>query len=107
MYPIIDKAETGKRIRRIMKEQNISARQVQEYLALSCVQSIYHWLDGRSLPTVDNLYALSELFQIPIDEMLCGNRKMKRHLPGRVNLRRLKVYYCRLTDCLSDLQAGG
>lgn len=25
------------------------------------MQGIYHWLDGASMPTVDNLYALSEL----------------------------------------------
>ena len=29
---------------------------------------------GNSLPTIDNLYALSELFQMPVDEMICGNR---------------------------------
>jgi len=26
-------------------------------------------------PTIDNLYALSQLLQVPIDEIVCGNRK--------------------------------
>ena len=47
----------------LMKQQNITVKQIQEYLNLSCVQGIYHWLDGTSMPTVDNLYALSELFE--------------------------------------------
>ena len=74
MFPLIDKRETGINLRRIMDDRHISARDVQEYLGLGCVQSVYRWLDGISMPTVDNLYALSQLFQIPIDEMVCGNR---------------------------------
>ena len=27
------------------------------------------------MPTIDNLYALSDLFQVPIDLLVCGNRK--------------------------------
>ena len=74
MFPLIDKRETGIQLRRIMDRLGISARDVQEYLGLGCVQSVYRWLDGHSMPTVDNLYALSELFQMPMDEIVCGNR---------------------------------
>lgn len=74
MFPLIDKRETGINLRRIMDDHKTSAKDVQEYLGLGCVQSVYRWLDGISMPTVDNLYALSQLFQIPIDEMVCGNR---------------------------------
>ncbi len=27
------------------------------------------------MPTIDNLYALSELLQVPIDAIVCGNRE--------------------------------
>ncbi len=74
MFPLINKRETGIRLRQIMDRLGISARDVQEYLGLGCVQSVYRWLDGHSMPTVDNLYALSELFQMPMDEIVCGNR---------------------------------
>lgn len=77
MFPTIDTRRTGEQIRRIMKKQNITVKQVQEYLHLSCVQSIYHWLDGTSMPTIDNLYAMSELFKVPIDSIVCGNRKYR------------------------------
>ena len=74
MFPLINKRETGINIRRIMDKQGITARDIQKYLGLGCVQSIYRWLDGISMPTIDNLYALSELFQIPIDTIVRGNR---------------------------------
>ena len=58
-----------------MDERGLSVKDVKEYLGLSCIQSVYHWLNGHSMPTIDNLYALSELFQMPVDDMICGNRR--------------------------------
>jgi len=74
MIPLINKRETGINLRRIMDKCGLTAKEVQQYLGLGCVQSIYRWLDGVNMPTIDNLYALSELFQVPIDAIVCGNR---------------------------------
>ena len=61
MFPIIDKRKTGINIRRIMDMRGLTVKDVQEYLELGSVQSIYHWINGISMPTIDNLYALSDL----------------------------------------------
>ncbi len=74
MFPLINKIETGVNLRRIMDMREITPKDVQEYLGLGCVQSVYRWLDGVNMPTIDNLYALSELLQVPIDEIVRGNR---------------------------------
>ena len=74
MFPVINKQETGINLRRIMNWRGLSAKDVQEYLGLGCVQSVYRWIDGINMPTIDNLYALSELFQLPIDSIVRGNR---------------------------------
>lgn len=74
-FPTIDKVKTGKRIRRLMDSLGLSVVDVQKYMGFSTQQAIYHWLNGRSLPTLDNIYALSELFKVPIDQIICGNRK--------------------------------
>ena len=74
MFPLINKCETGVNLRRIMDMRGITPKDVQEYLGLGCVQSVYRWLDGINIPTVDNLYALSELLQVPIDAIVRGNR---------------------------------
>lgn len=74
MFPLINKRETGVNLRRIMDMRGISVKEVQQYLELGSVQSIYHWINGISMPSIDNLYALSELFKVPIDAIVRGNR---------------------------------
>ena len=74
MFPLINKRETGVNLRRIMDMRGVTPKDVQEYLGLGCVQSVYRWTDGINMPTIDNLYALSELLQVPIDAIVCGNR---------------------------------
>ena len=74
MYPTINMKATGIRLREIMSQKNITPKDIQQYLKLSCVQSVYRWLGGHSMPTIDNLYALSALFQMPIDYLIVGNR---------------------------------
>ena len=101
MFPTIDVKETGANIRDIMDKQGITAKDIQEYLNLASVQSVYYWLNGTNMPTIDKLYALSQLLQVPIDEIVCGNRKAI--LPSGVVLesqqeRRLYAYYKKMCE---------
>ena len=98
MNPTIDMKATGIRLKRIMKMHGFSVKDVQQYLGLGSVQSVYHWLNGSSLPTIDNLYALSELFQLPVDELLCGNRKFIESDKKFLQRRHLHAYYDRLSE---------
>lgn len=100
MFPTIDRKRTGMHLRRIMDDQGLSVKDVQQYLGLGSIQSVYHWLSGLSMPTIDNLYALSELFQMPVDEILCGNRRYKYNPVSKQNaqLERLRAYYERLNE---------
>lgn len=68
MIPLIDKKQTGINLRRIMDECGFTVKDVQQYLRLGSIQSVYHWLNGISMPSVDNLYALSYLFQVSVDD---------------------------------------
>ena len=77
MVPMISKKETGINLRKVMDMRGISAKDVQEYLGLGCVQSVYRWLEGHSMPTIDNLYALSKLLRVPIDDLVRGNREVR------------------------------
>lgn len=74
MYPVIDTVKTGNRIKELMEERNISVKQLQIYLGLGSIQTIYHWFENRSIPSIDNIYALSQLFNVDVDEILVGNR---------------------------------
>ena len=102
MFPIINKRDTGVNLRRIMDKRGITPKEVQEYLGLGCVQSVYRWIDGINMPTIDNLYALSELFKIPIDAIVCGNRApfvtdtIIKNMDDRY--RRLYEYYKKINE---------
>lgn len=89
--PIIDMTETGKRIHLYMRIRGISARDIQEYLHLACVQSVYKWLNGLSIPTTDNLYALSGLFHVQMDSLIVGNRDSDNESAQTIS--RLSDYY--------------
>lgn len=94
--PIINVRGTGQRIRKVMEERGYTVSDVQEYLDLTTPQSIYHWFRGRNLPTIDNLYALSELFQVPIDDLVCGNRKDYVRNKRKDSAQIILVYYEKL-----------
>lgn len=76
MFPTINVKETGANLRKIMDKRGITAKDVQEYLNLASVQSVYYWWNGTNMPTIDNLYALGQLLRVPIDAIVCGNGKV-------------------------------
>lgn len=86
-------------MRKIMDERGLTVKDVQQYLGLGSVQSVYHWLNGISMPTIDNLYALSELFRLPVDAMLCGNRRYIPESDDQFRYKRLRAYYDQINEC--------
>ena len=99
-YPVIDMAATGKNLRRIMNSRGISVRELQKYLGLAAPQSIYHWFDGRSIPTIDNLYAMSGLFHVPLDALIVGNRQYVYTDRSAAMADRAVLYYKNLMEIL-------
>ena len=97
----IDKVRTGQQIRLLMEKRGVTVRDVKNALSLACVQSVYHWLDGQSMPTLDNLYALSDLLEVPLDMLVCGNR---HYDPGRyipAGAERIFRYYRLIQECMA------
>lgn len=69
-YPNIDMIQTGIKLKKYIDNSGMSVNDIQEYLHLSCPQSIYRWMNGKILPSVDHLLMLSELFGIHMEELL-------------------------------------
>ena len=97
MVLAIEQRRTGKRIRWFIQLRGFSVQDVKEYLSLGCVQSVYHWLDGQSLPSLDNLYALSELLKIPMELLIVGNRRSQRSEVIKPRSEHL-LSYCQLIE---------
>ena len=68
--PTIDPVLTGENIIRLRKQAGLSVHDLQRIFGFNSPQAIYKWQQGKSLPTVDNLFALSRLFGISMNEML-------------------------------------
>ena len=69
-YPIIDLVRTGENITRLMKENNITVKDLQEIFGFEYPQAIYKWKRGECLPTVDNLIILASIFHTTIDKII-------------------------------------
>jgi len=87
-----------------MDKRGITPNDVKEFLNLGTVQSVYNWCNGLNMLTIDNLYALSQLLQVPIDEIICGNRNVIILEPIVIlenpRYRRLYTYYRKLNRML-------
>lgn len=69
-YPLINLTETGRKIKEKIQEKGYSTKEIMEYMGFKHPKSIYAWYRGDSLPTLENIFALSTLLQIPINELI-------------------------------------
>ena len=69
-YPVINTYATGRKIRHLRRERNVRVRDVCKFLGGISEQAVYKWEQGKSIPSTDNLYALSHLFQVHMEELI-------------------------------------
>ena len=69
-FPVIDPVATGQNIVRLRNERGLSVRDLQAYFGFEEPQAIYKWQRGKSLPSVDNLFALGAILEVSLDEIL-------------------------------------
>lgn len=72
-YPVLNAKATGVRIKELRKAHHLKVEDVASFMGFESVQAVYKWQRGDSMPTVDNLYALSRLFGTSVDDILRGN----------------------------------
>ncbi len=77
-FPVIDPVATGANILHLRRARGLSVRDLQAYFGFEEPQAIYKWQKGKSLPSVDNLYALGALLEVPLEEILVS-AKPKNH----------------------------
>lgn len=68
--PVINMTATGKNIVRLRSERGLSVKDLQHWFGFEEPRAIYKWQHGETLPSVDNLLALSALFDVSIDEII-------------------------------------
>lgn len=66
----INMKETCKKLDELRKERNLSVKDIQHYFGFERPQAVYKWMTGQSIPSLDNLVILADLYQCKVDEML-------------------------------------
>lgn len=69
-YHSIDIPRTGHRLKTMLKSAGYEVKDIQQYLHLSCPQSIYRWFKGKTLPSIEHLCALSILLGVHMEDLL-------------------------------------
>ena len=70
MLPFIDMKATGEFINGLRVKQGMSVADIQHHFGFAAPQAVYKWINGQSIPTVDNLVILADLFGCKIDDIL-------------------------------------
>ena len=77
MCRVIDLVKTGKNIERLLSARGLTARDVQQRLGFAERRPVYFWIQGKNLPSIDNLFMLAEMLQVSIDEILIPKDEYK------------------------------
>lgn len=70
LKPVIDLQATGDQIKRLRKLSGFSVHEVQQVFGFEYPQAVYAWEQGKSIPTIDNLVVLSQLFKVEVGEII-------------------------------------
>ena len=70
----ISKVETGRRLRKLLDWHGVTVREIQEEMGLESPQAIYKWLNGRALPSIENLLILGRLLNVPMEDLLVADQ---------------------------------
>lgn len=96
MYHPIDQVKTGLKLKMLLKAAGYDVKYIQEYLHLSCPQSIYRWFKGKVLPSVEHLCALSKLLNVHMEDLLILQGEADIYgvaiLSGNPTIKRLLTY---------------
>ncbi len=66
---ILDVVATGRRIKALVDEKRIAISDIGKTLNIS-PQAIYKWSTGKNLPTIRNMFLLSKMLKVDVDDML-------------------------------------
>ena len=70
VFPVIDLRATGRAIKLCREAAGLTEQDVQNYFGFEYPQAVYKWQQGKCLPSVDNLLALSRLLRVPMEDLL-------------------------------------
>ena len=77
--------EIEKKLKDVRMQAGLTQEQVAEKIMVSR-QTVSNWENGKSLPDIVSIMRLSDLYQISIDELLKGDKRMKEKMEKDANI---------------------
>ena len=77
--------EIEKKLKDVRMQAGLTQEQVAEKIVVSR-QTVSNWENGKSLPDIVSIMSLSDLYQISIDELLKGDKRMKEKMEKDANI---------------------
>lgn len=72
--PVIDMQQTGLNIVRLRRQKGIKVREIQEILGFTTTVAIYKWERGETLPSLDNLLALTRILDCGMEDIVATEK---------------------------------
>ena len=66
----IDFEATGKNIKKLRENAGLSVKKLAHLVGFEAVQGIYRWQEGKTLPAIETLFLLSNIFHKKINEIV-------------------------------------
>lgn len=66
----VDMEQTGKNIERMMKDRNMTPKDMQRAFGFGTVNTIYTWIRGKKVPNIDNIVQMAEIFDVKMDDIV-------------------------------------
>lgn len=70
LKPVLDVEATGRKIKTVMNARGITPRQLQTILDFPYVQTVYNWIAGKNMPTIDNLVVVASILGVSMDDLV-------------------------------------
>lgn len=71
--PVINMTATGSNIKELVKNNGLKVTEIQKLLGFNTPQSIFKWMRGDAMPSLDNLVILAHILNVTIDEIIVLN----------------------------------
>ena len=78
MNKVIDSVATGRRLKELCEQKGLSPHDIRDLMDLNDERIVYYWFSGRYLPSLSNLYLLSQLLDCTINSLLVPSEKSGR-----------------------------
>ena len=95
--------EFHEKLQKLRTDRQMTQEELAEKLYVSRA-AVSKWESGRGYPSIDSLKALSEYFQVTVDELICGEEMVTlAEQDAKASGRQYTALICGVLDCLTAL----